>query len=39
MTRRMGKRLVAVSSYLVIRTYETSIEGVLLSDTVVSVSV
>ena len=39
LTRRIGRRVAAVPSCLVIRAYETSGEGELLSDTVISVPV
>jgi len=39
LTRRTGRRVVAVPSCLVIRADETSSEGELLSDTVISVPV
>jgi hypothetical protein len=39
LTRHAGSRVVSVPSFLVIRTYETSSEGELLSDTVISVPV
>ena len=39
LTRRAGSRVVSVPWFLVIRTYETSSEGELLSDTVISVPV